>query len=417
MDDQAIYKIGSYTCQSKEEYELILRDIKIIKTIKNQYHFEDPNIAKKILTLINKNDVLHSKLGLAFKKQLAEIIQLDNLQKEYVETQPVIKQLPQESVINTNSMRTENKDSDNITQLNCDKTIKAKTTPKTNTKINTKEKGIEIPIIIPASNLRNCVSILSFATISTLLFYLSYKFDEQYGLALMSIILIYLIVLGCKNISHMNKAAKMIAQLNPRKDEEDEENAIFTCLFTVVLIILCVIFPPLFFVLLIIRAIISALPKLKWLSKNIKSGIIGFLIISYMFFLIEVGEYVKEERNEITTIPLMRPTIILSVFFISLLMIIIASRIIKKQTYLSIRTMATFPIMLFLTLLPFIGIGLMVYAYVNSNDNNTVTIGDPGVYEVSGHYRHTPSGGLTYVDPYLRTYPDGILTNNLSFKS
>ena len=31
-----------------------------------------------------------------------------------------------------------------------------------------------------------------------------------------------------------------------------------------------------------------------------------------------------------------------------------------------------------------------------------------------GHYRSTPSGGVTYVDPHIRTNPNSIVSDNIS---
>ena len=36
------------------------------------------------------------------------------------------------------------------------------------------------------------------------------------------------------------------------------------------------------------------------------------------------------------------------------------------------------------------------------------------IHQVRGHYRSTPSGGVTYVDPHIRTNPNAIVSDNIS---
>ncbi len=51
----------------------------------------------------------------------------------------------------------------------------------------------------------------------------------------------------------------------------------------------------------------------------------------------------------------------------------------------------------------------------NTQDLNGDGIND-NIHSVKGHYRSTPSGGVTYVDPYIRTDPNSIVSDNISYK-
>lgn len=38
------------------------------------------------------------------------------------------------------------------------------------------------------------------------------------------------------------------------------------------------------------------------------------------------------------------------------------------------------------------------------------------IHTVKGHWRQTPDGGYTYLDPHIRISPDGIESNNITYR-
>lgn len=96
----------------------------------------------------------------------------------------------------------------------------------------------------------------------------------------------------------------------------------------------------------------------------------------------------------------------------------------------ALATMGAAPLIILLMILPFIinAIGDIIDDVVGSIGDDFISFNDEvdsidldgdgindAVHHVRGHYRNTPSGGVTYVDPHIRTNPNSIISDNISY--
>ncbi len=105
----------------------------------------------------------------------------------------------------------------------------------------------------------------------------------------------------------------------------------------------------------------------------------------------------------------------------------------EYSTKSALSTMGSAPLIILLLIIPFIinaigdliddivsGGSSMGDDFVSFRDNyDTIDLDGDGIndniHNVKGHYRSTPSGGLTYVDPHIRTNPNSIISDNISY--
>ena len=100
----------------------------------------------------------------------------------------------------------------------------------------------------------------------------------------------------------------------------------------------------------------------------------------------------------------------------------------------ALSTMGAAPLIILLALLPFIiqAVGELIDDVMSCagssiyddflsfrDEFETVDLDGDGindsVHHVRGHYRSMPDGGFTYVDPHIRTNPNGIVSDNISY--
>ena len=105
----------------------------------------------------------------------------------------------------------------------------------------------------------------------------------------------------------------------------------------------------------------------------------------------------------------------------------------------ALATMGSAPLIILLLIIPFIinAVGNLIDDIVNAGgmaddfvsfrdgynhdyytEVDTIDLDGDGIndniHQVRGHYRSTPSGGVTYVDPHIRTNPNAIVSDNIS---
>lgn len=100
----------------------------------------------------------------------------------------------------------------------------------------------------------------------------------------------------------------------------------------------------------------------------------------------------------------------------------------KYSAKSAIATINNAPLVIFLLILPFIINAVVDLVDDLMIDNNFVDFSDvsdtidldgdginDNVHEVRGHFRSTPDGDMTYVDSYIRTDPNSIISDNISY--
>ena len=93
----------------------------------------------------------------------------------------------------------------------------------------------------------------------------------------------------------------------------------------------------------------------------------------------------------------------------------------------ALSTMGSAPLIILLIVLPFIinAVGDIIDDIMSAGGSmaddfgHTIDLNGDGIndniHDVKGHFRNTPSGGVTYVDPHIRTNPNSIITDNISY--
>lgn len=93
----------------------------------------------------------------------------------------------------------------------------------------------------------------------------------------------------------------------------------------------------------------------------------------------------------------------------------------------ALSTMGSAPLIILLIVLPFIinAVGdiiddiMSTGGSMSDNFSDTTDLNGDGIndniHDVKGHFRSTPSGGITYVEPHIRTNPNSTITDNISY--
>lgn len=99
----------------------------------------------------------------------------------------------------------------------------------------------------------------------------------------------------------------------------------------------------------------------------------------------------------------------------------------------ALSTMGSAPLIILLIMIPFIinAVGDLIDDVVNAGSSmgddfvsfrdgyDTIDLDGDGIndniHNVKGHYRSAPNGGLTYIDPHIRTNPNSIVSDNISY--
>lgn len=403
------YKIGNFSFNSKEEYEKALRELNIIKQLSGNVNLKDPVVARKVLISIKKNSIEFSTtIGKTFLKMLKETMQ-EEVEVDVEKQGEIAKK--------------------KISQLNKE-TIQA---PSVATETVLKDEQMAVfAIIEEVSPLRNFISKMLFAIIIVLM-YIGESMVNMGGLLACSVAIVWAIILGSLNLRKIGKRKKtaekyfydLLSEKEKKKLEEEKETQGCLGVFLgIILGILLVFVPPVGLVVLVILVFIIQFPKLKWLLKNWKAGLLALGIFFYQFVAIGLGmvcRLIKENYANIWC------WITLVCMLLSLWIVIrMVEKILNTQFYLGIRNIVSFPIMLFLFVLPFALIGISVYAELQSNSSdgtlyacgtgggnmnggsgpNFIYSGEPPQYWVNAP--HTQNGG------YYRTKPDASVFNNLN---
>lgn len=388
---EAAYKIGNFKFDTKEEYERALKEYDIIKKISGKVNLKDPEMAKKVYALIQKNSFkFTTSIGKSFLKLLK------NAMQEEVET--------------------------------------VKNTAQTS-------KPQEVPvfaIIEKATPSRNFLSKVLFFSMMVMIF-LAEIYKTETGAYLMVITVVWGIIIGISNINKIDKRKKAAEKYfyeqltedeKKKLEEENKEDSKWGFLLVIGLVVLGVLIPPLGLIMLLLFVFVNQFPKLKWLIKNWKAGVLALVGFLYQLFMIASANSYKEKiaaGEDISFFGILIGIMISTIFIMFLI-----EKVLHAQFYLAIRNMASFPIMLFLFILPFAVIGMAIYADVQSHSSdgtlyaygtggggnpngggnpyggtgpNFIYDGQPPVYVVNAP--HTKDGW------YLRSMPDATVYNNL----
>lgn len=154
--------------------------------------------------------------------------------------------------------------------------------------------------------------------------------------------------------------------------------------------------------ILAVAAIIALIIKFRFLIQNWMAVLAGLIIYSYPIYIMYKDDYfyISETQH-----------LIFCGILFQVIMSLLYLRGYSSSGALSI--MGMLPLMLIIFLVPYAISDLQNAAYCY---NESCYSPNPGTHAVSGHWRSTPSGGETYVDPYIRTNPDGITSNNISHR-
>ena len=384
---EEVYTLGKFSFDTEEEYQKALKELDLISKIKDKYDIYDPEVAKKVLDSIKTHsNSFSTKLGRTFIRLLQK----------------------------------------NAGILNEVKNVVAE-------KVTTYTQPVYFPIIQEASALRNILSILTFGA-SVVATFLLTRISEDYGGVFLGLVCIWAIGIGISNLCKISKREKeaeefFYSQLSEEEkqklENEKETGDCLGFLLGLILVVIMVLIPPLGMILFLIVLFIKQLPKLKWLIKNWKSGLWAFILPFYYMGVLWAGAFYAyaAPKNNMIYDSMAVGSVVLSYFVVLWLI----NRSLKCQTYLAIRSIASFPIMLFLFILPFALVGVVVYANIDSESSNgTIGIsgmesgggnpyggtgpsfiysGEPPQYWVNAP--HTAQGG------YWRTMPDATTLNNL----
>lgn len=187
-------------------------------------------------------------------------------------------------------------------------------------------------------------------------------------------------------------------------------------IFFIITSILTAIFPPLGIVLTISFFIF----RIGYIIENWRAILAGILVYAYPFGLsLFISDfYYISLRVALST------AIIVGVGFHFLLIWLYRN---KYSTKNALGAMGSAPILILMLILPFVAdeIGDVIdfddfeqfeasHGSVDHVDTTIDTV-NPDIHTVEGHWRENPSGDYTYVEPHVRTDPDGIESNNISY--
>ncbi|MGN1187693.1 MAG: hypothetical protein ACI4R6_04295, partial [Lachnospiraceae bacterium] len=269
------YTLGSFSFETKEEYEQAKRELNRIAELKKKFDFENSADAKKLLDAISgKPDLFKTAVGNAFIRKLKRAVR-DNTA----------------SVGDGNAIHTE------IEQSKIVQSVPAKrggsNIPSGENKKERTDKGqMVFPIIKEAKPVTNVLFIVGFFLSFFGMFY-SARCDEEAMSSVMGAVTLAVFLIGIANLCGISrrkkKADKYIynhltaeqKKALEKKKEENKENAEgVRFLLKIVMLIIAIAIPPLFVVLVIALLIMGVWPKIKWIFNNIKSGI---ALVVYIF--------------------------------------------------------------------------------------------------------------------------------------
>ena len=192
----------------------------------------------------------------------------------------------------------------------------------------------------------------------------------------------------------------------------------------IVATVISVLFPPIAGILAII-SIIMFISKLKVLLDNWRAVLAGLFLYLYPFYIHQYYNVkllhsksfflYHNKMHYPTDSPNKIMYIVISIVLFQAVMTFLYYFGYSSSGALSIMRMLPFMILIFL--IPSVISDL--HNTMNSfNDYNSYSYNttNPNTHFVKGHYRNTPSGDITYVGPHIQTNPDGIETNNISYK-
>lgn len=212
----------------------------------------------------------------------------------------------------------------------------------------------------------------------------------------------------------------------------------------IVMFILALVCFPLFLGILVILIIFAQIDRLKYLWKNRRAFLLGILItVGYMVdYTFSYAAYNLRGSENIAQDIIGGPVCFSIAIGTPIILLLLMRALLKTQTYLSIRNIASYPIVLVTFLLPFAAVALLAYArYAPSSGGNGGNgggnpyggpggaggnpyggigpqfeyIGEPPTVDVRGHVRHYANGNTTWVRKHTRTMPDATVLNNFSY--
>lgn len=293
-----------------------------------------------------------------------------------------------------------------------------------NTKTISKNKDNNqyITLNIPSVSPKNGLYSVAFALFSTMII-VGILTSETIAMLGIGLTLGFIMIIGCSEVSRMSKIGKEVQRVKNQlsnsndTDKQTEKSSTESIIAFVVFvggIALMIIFPPIILLVLFIRAIMASIPKIKWLRSNSRSFFAGLFLLYFIMLISLFANYVlKDFVADHSGNKVIISIIAVSILMITILFLLILTLLTKKNVYETLRTISAIPIMIILIVLPFIAVGLVAYAMYSDTQTDASQV---GVHNVEGHVRTLSDGRMVYVQPYLRTNPDGILMNNFSYR-
>jgi hypothetical protein len=193
--------------------------------------------------------------------------------------------------------------------------------------------------------------------------------------------------------------------------------------FFIITSIVTAIFPPLGIVLTILFFIF----RIGYIIQNWRGILAGILVYAYPFVL---GLSIADSYYRYNPRVVLVTSLIAGIAFHFLLLWLYRN---KYSTKNALGAMGSAPLLILMLILPFVAdeIGDIIdfddfeqyestHHTVDPDYNaidpefETADSVNPDTHSVEGHWRQTSSGEYTYVEPHVRTDPDGIESNNLS---
>lgn len=402
MEDKK-YSLGGFTFDTQQEYERAKAELQVILKIKQKYDINNPEHAQKVLDAVNKKgDVFKSSVGNAFINKLKRVS--NNTKNEIHAQIPV---------------------------------------PEQEVRCKQEEKGQD-RIIIPIISEGKKKSDIKYHII----FFMTFLFaaigpyitngGEGFGAA---VAFTFLLVIGIASIrkikknkkkadeyiyNHLTDKEKEEFENKKIKDKEFADNSRF--IIKILMFILMIVCPPLLVIFIIFMLVVKSSSKIKWLIHNWKSGVMNVMY----YVALAMAEAIPIVAAYYFNIQISIITVLVPAILVSVVTYVIIRTTHKSQFYLAMRSIAMYPIVILLTLLPFALTGAMAYigytaktAANNANGGGGNPYGgtgpdfvydNPPVYQVSGYSYYNSHGTFVVVGPSMRTMPDASIYNNMSYK-